>query len=235
MLSPFKHRFDPLDWIATPSAERTARALRALSGTVYLLLSLLAAMQMLSPGALQRVAAQPAGELLLVGLASLLLLLAAVTIGSVALRSPAPAPHPGAGDALLHFALAVGGLDLALGHSLLSGSASSLVFGGLGLLLFGSGMVLLLSGALPGTDADTVRGRHLRALERRDQIVRGLVLAVLGAFLFAATADGVSGSAVGLARTPWGLPLLAATGAALFAYGLHALWLLREENRLWQL
>lgn len=232
---PFKHRFDPLDWIASLSAERAARALRALSATVYLLLSLLAAMQMLSPGALQRIAAQGAGEVLLLALAGLLLLLGAIAASTVAIGSSREALQPGASDALLHFALAVAGLDLAVGHSLLSGVSGTLVIGGLGLTLLGCGLVLFLSGVVPGDSGnDAHRGHRLRALQRRDQIVRGLVLSVLGAFLFEAAADGIPGKAVGLTRTPWGMPLLACTGAALLVYGLHALWLLREESRLWQ-
>lgn len=235
MLQPLKPRFHPLDWIATLSAERTTRSLRMLSATLYLLLSLLALMQISSAGALQRVAAQSTGETLLVALAGLLLLLGAIAIGSAATQSSQPIPHPGASDALLHFALAIAGLDLALPHSLLSGAIGSLVIGGLGLVLLGCGMVLLLSGALPNPGDATLRGRRLRAVKRRDQLVRGLVLAVLGGFLFEAAADGIPGTAVGLSRTPWGKPLLAATCVALLAYGLHALWLMREENHLWQM
>lgn len=235
MLQPFKHRFGPLDWAAALSAERTARTLRAASATVYLLLSLLAAMQLLNPGALQRVAAQSAGAVLLVALAGLLLLLAAGAVGSAALQPPGAVLHPGAGDGLLHFAVAMAGLDLAVGHSLLSDTTASIVIGGLGLVLLGCGMALLLSGALPGrSDKETAQDRRLDALERRDQIVRGLVLAVLGAFVFDAAICRVPGGFVGLARTPLGLALLAATCAALLVYGLHALWLLREEGRLWQ-
>jgi hypothetical protein len=232
VLSPFKHRFDPFDWLATLSAERTAHTVRALSATVYLLLSLLALMQMASPGALQRIAAQPAGEALLLSLAGLLLLLAAIAIGSVALRRAGAAPRPGASDALLHFALAMAGFELAVGHSLIPGTLGTLVVGALGLMLVASGMVLLLSGTLPAdSDDETPHADRLRSLRRRDGIVRGLVLAVLGAFLFETT---LSHGAVALARTSWGLPLIAVTGAALLAYALHALWLLREENHLWQ-
>lgn len=232
MHSPLKHRFDPLDWIATLSAQRTDHAVRALSATVYLLLSLLALMQMSSPGALQRIASQPAGEVLLLALAGLLLLLAVIAVGSVAQRRAGAAPRPGASDALLHFALALASVDLAVGHSLIPGSVGPLVVAALGLLLVASGMVLLLSGALPmGNDDETPGADRLRSMRRRDGIVRGVVLAVLGAFLFETT---LPHGVVAIARTEWGLPLLAATGAALLAYGLHALWLLRAESHLWQ-
>ncbi len=229
MLQPSKYRFDPLDWIAAFSTERAARTLRALSGTVYLLLSLLAAMQILSPGAVQRIAAQAPGEVLLLALAGLLLLLGAMAASSVAMGAPHEAPHPGASDALLHFALAVAGFDLALG--LLPATLGSIVMGGLGLSLLGCGVGLLLSGALPGGDPNqnTQDTRRQRAVQRRDHVVRGLVLAVLGAFLFEAVAGSAPGKAIGFASTPWEMPLLAATGMALLAYGLNTLSLLRKD------
>ena len=224
------HRFPSL------SPERARRGARILSSTLYLLLALVALMELGNPGMVRRISAQGAGRVLLLVVAALLLLMTALAFGNVISRQDSTL-QAGFGDALLHLAIAIGGLDLAVGSRILSVPEGAILVAGLGVLLFSVGLVVALWSFRPlELDTNAIsdwRARELRAIHRRDYRVRGSVFAVLGGFLAAASAHAGLTADHTVAHAPWRLPLLVASAAALGAYGLHALWILRQEERLW--
>ena len=221
---------DGLDWLVEQYLERTERASRELPPILYLSLALLAALQALNPGALERIASQTVGRWLLAAVSGLLLLATLFALADLVFHRRRTLLGPGALDALLHFSLAAVGLELSFGSDLLPASASAFVIGGLGLACAGAG-AFLLSVAVRSWSADD--GSNMRTgLVRRDQVVRGAVLFVLGALFFASSVQNMPGLGLDPSRQIWALPLLGLATIALFAYGLHAIWSMRQESRL---
>jgi hypothetical protein len=229
MTALLKRGVDVLDRFANGQPFRTARGF---SATLYLVVALLAALQLVNPGAVQRIASQAAGSALLAALAVLLLVVALFELADVGLRRPRNALEPGFGDVLLHSACAWAGLELSVLQKLLPSSTRLAACGALGFCLIIAGVYRLLRSARPGeTDDNEFRARKLCALSRRDHLTRGASFAILGAFLVAVAV----GAGFDVTRGPWTVALLALTVLALAGYGLHTIWTLQEEDRSWAL
>ncbi len=235
MAHPLKSRIDIAQRILSLPPERAQRGARILSATLYLLLALIAVMEIANPGAVQRISSQGAGRILLAVVAGLLLLVAAIAASGVFARRSSTLLQSGLGDAILHLALAIGGLDLAFGNRLISAPAGGVLVAILGLLLLVAGVLVAALAWRPiRMDGDSDwRARELRAIRRRDHWVRGAIFTMLGGFLLEAGMHASFTTDRVLAHAPWRLPLLAAAAVALSAYGLHSLWLMRQEERLW--
>jgi hypothetical protein len=228
-----KQRFDWLevsDRLLGRYLELTSRPARELPPAVYLLLGLLALLQAANPGSIERIASQGLGRGLLAGLAGLLVLSALFTVGDALLRHPRGVLAPSACDALLHTTLAAVGLKLAFGADLIPEPAGALVIGGLGLSSAGAGAYLLCMAALRSWRAKGLWSQHqLRGLLRRDYLVRGGVIAGLGALLFAASVSNIPELGFEPSRHDLSTPLLVLTVLALLAYCLHSVWSIHVE------
>jgi hypothetical protein len=222
---------DAFDWLAGQYLERTERATRELPPILYLSLGLLALLQVLNPGAIERIASQTAGRWLLAALTGLLILATVFAVADLALNRTRTVLGPGALDALLHFSLAAVGLKLSFGPDLVPEPAGTLVIGALGLACAGAGAFSLLTALLRlRAEPD---GSSLRSgLVLRDHLVRGGVPLVLGALLFASSVQGLAVHGLDPTRQLWAVPLLAVATLALFAYGLHSIWSMRQEARI---
>jgi len=231
MKQPGSSRFQPLEWLDS-SLERSSQAARRLPVVLYPLLASLAAMQLVDPGTMQRIASQPAGRGLLTAVGFLLLAVAALAFAHLAIRGRSGL-EPEASDALLHVALAVAGLGQTVGSGWLSPPQSALLAGALGLLLAGAGLYLLAASARSRPRAqESQRSHGLCSVDGRDLRVRGGVFAVVGAFLFQTAVMANPAAHADSSGQPWELGLLAASAVALLAYALHASWQMREEERL---
>jgi hypothetical protein len=212
--------------------ERSTPASRMLAIMLYPLIAALGVMQLLNPGAVQQIAAQTVGVVLLGAVAALLFLTSIFALANFMGGRASAGVEPSASEPLLHATLAIATLDISIGEYLLSDTQRALIIGVLGLSLFGAAIRVLGSAVRP-PDRDLRDTNDLRALNRRDRFVRGGVLAVLGAVLFSnAVMSGVD------ARSPLsafrsGLPLVLFGVVALLSYGWHTLWLTRAEERLW--
>ncbi len=223
--------FDVSDWLVGRYLQLTSRPARELPPAVYLVLSLLVLMQVANPGALERIASQGLGQGLLAALTGLLVLSALLTFGDALLRYPRTVLAPSACDALLHSTLAAVGLKLAFGADLFPEPAGALVIGGLGLSSAGAGTYLLCMAALQSWRADGQwQERQLRGLLRRDHVVRGAVIAGLGALLFAASVRNIPGLGFEPSRQDLSTPVLVLTVLALLGYSFHSVWSLHVED-----
>jgi hypothetical protein len=232
MSAPLDSRWNFLDWLTATFVERTSRTSRSLAATLYLMLGFFAVMQIANPGAMQRIVSQDAGRSLVACLAGLMLLTALFTLGDIALRRPRTALEPGVADALLHLTAAGAGAELCMLHQPLPGLVSALLFGVPGLVLVGAGLHRLSGAAFSGARVGDGLNQRLRAQSRRDGVVRGSAFGVFGVFAFVGAVPLLD---VGLdgAQGPLALVLFGVTAVALFGYGLHAFWSLREEERHW--
>lgn len=222
---------DAFDWLAARYLERTERAARELPPILYLSLALLALLQAVNPGAIERIAAQSVGRWLLAGVTALLFVAAVLAVTDLALHRARTLLGPGGLDALLHFSLATVGLELSFGRQLLPAALGSVVIGGLGLSCAGAGSYVAAAALLHWrSDHDVSSLRS--GLVLRDHLVRGGVPMVLGSLLFASSVQNLPGLGLDPSRQVWAIPLLVAATLALFVYGLHGIWSMRQEARL---
>ncbi len=209
---------DPRRWLGALSSGGSARGGRGLTVAIYPLLSLLALMQAASSGAVERIASDAAGRVLFAALAGLLLIVALAAVVAVVAYTH-EALQPRIGDALLHFSLAVAVACFALAPDQLLARDGALAVGGLGALLFATGVVLLgRSLASRITEASD----ELQALAGRDALVRGLVCVAVGAFLYAGSVQAAPAPGPDLLARMWGVPLFLSTAAALLVYVWHS-------------
>ncbi|MBK7580182.1 MAG: hypothetical protein IPI67_08270 [Myxococcales bacterium] len=223
--------FALFDRLAVTLFDGRARRIRGLVATVYVMLALLALMQLVSPGALERIASQPVGVGLLAVLCALLVVNGLFVIGGVALWRSESALDLGVGDALLNFSLAVAGLNLLFGKLLVSDSVGALWVGGAGLATAGAGLyrVALALWNRPPVVPDTVPYRPARA-RRSSQLVRGAVFITLGALQFVAAAGNLTEQSLLAQSGLVALGLLAGATLALGGYAAHMLWSMNAED-----
>jgi hypothetical protein len=227
---------NPPEWPAAMARTRPGHVARAGGGGLYVIVTLLALMELMSPGAVGRIAEQPAGAVLLIVLATGFAAVAACEVAAAALgANDAPTEDSGhALNAFLHGALAVGSADIALGGGDAPARATGVALCVLALLLVGGGAYELLSLRNIEASTDTHHGRRRLALWRRDLLVRGLAFAVLGGALLTFALPVALGSAAPVGRAISDTVWLAASVLALGAYGVNALTLLAEPESSWQ-
>jgi len=201
-------RLDPMEWLADSVFDGKSRSARSLAATLYLVLALLGSMQLLSPGALGRIASQSAGFVLLALLCGLLLVTAVLVLGSVLLWRSDSGLDPGLGDALLHLSLATAGLSALFGKH-----PGSFWVSAAGLATAGAGLALLVSAL-----------RRSRRDVRGVQLVRATVFLTLGTLQFATAAEHLA----------IGLVLAAGVTLALAGYAADLFWSLKVEDSLWR-
>lgn len=192
---------------------------------LHLLLALMAALQIVDPGALARVQLQPSGQVLLIAVAALSALAAIFSAGRLFTRRTAPGLESGATDALLHATIALVGFDYVFGDRLLEPAQTALLTAVLGAML-SMAAVALVWGALRRRTDRAEHDQHRRG--RRDLAVRGALLTVLGLALL--LASGLTPFAMDdtMASALWGSVAL-----ALGSYALHTIWLLGDQARGW--
>ena len=217
-------RVDALGGLTRACFAPEARWARGLIATVYALLAALAWMQLVNPGTVGRISAQPLGLALLYALCFSLLLSALFVLGSRAVLGPNSAVSIGFGDLLLHFSLGMAGVNFLFSSRFVSDSDGALWIGGFGLVTAGIGAYLAASSARPTAElnasawADRVPGR--RTLRGRQLVGSGVFIAV-GALLFVTAMDTLSCSNVGSLEDPIAPWLLAGAAFSLTTYALN--------------
>lgn len=227
----------PAEWLWASVRARPGHLARAGAGGLYLIVTLLALMELLNPGSVGRIAEQSVGAALLMLLAVGLAAVAAFEVIAAALgANDAPTEVSGhALNAFLHGALAVVGVEIAHGGGDAPARATGVALCVLALLLVGGGAYELLSLRHVEGANNSHHGRRRLALCRRDLVVRGLAFAVLGgALLTFALPVALAAATAQLDRALSGTAWLAASVLALGAYGVNALVLLAEPASSWQ-
>jgi hypothetical protein len=220
-----------LDWLVETCVERTLRPARSLAATLYVLLATLAGLEVVTPGATERISSQAPGRVLLAVLAGLLCSVAVLGIADVAFRRPRSVLEPGVADSILQFGLACAALEPSMLGPRVSSEAAAISFGVIGFCLICAGMHRLLRNALSTPPGDEWRERKLRSLARRDDWARGVAFTVLGALSIVGAVVGtrtadVSGGLLGIGS-------YAAGAFALLGYAMHAFWTNGEQDRSW--
>jgi len=218
--------------LANRWSDAISQAARGVPVPTYLVLGGLALLQLVNPGAVQRVASQEDGRALLLVPTGSLLLSAALAAGN-AIWGPRARMAPGLRDALMHCAFVVAGLKLSFGAHVVSEPAGAAIIGTLGLATAGAGVHLWVAAALRSTppDGNWQAHRH-RLLMRSDDLARGILIAILGALLFTAGVQDVPGAGLDPGGHALIFPLLALGATALLGYGFLGIWSMGHERRM---